>query len=750
MNASEHWLSFQKRGSEDSFRELVKHYAGLVFSVAQRRLLNPALAEEVCQVVFSRFARCGGRFSTDAEIAAWLHRTTVHVAIDMVRSEVRRKNREQIASTMHTISEHNTDWQEISLVLDEALNELSDADRKPLLLRFYEEKTMRELGGVMGITEEAAKMRVSRALERLRSRLVRCGVTASLVGLAGLMTDSCMAAAPGNVLSNLLARPVPAPTAPVSAINASKIILAVGAAAVMVLLLGVAKMDSDSGTIGFENKDAPTGQVVRARRPVRAALTEPTTSPESPVPQRSLHFIVIDAFSESPIPGVKVETGKLSFLTDQAGECIIPIPVYGAGDFYFRLEISKDGYVARYVSWSAFQRDTPAEIPERYTTRMEPATQIGGTVENEEGGGIAGVRIVLNGPSPAGVSDRDRTTVMGDFHTEITDEEGKWFCSHSPDPITDLSFELRHPEYVNITYAVEGASGWPSEAIKLPLDDLLGQRAVYAMKRGAKLNGTVVDAAGNPVSNTRITVNRQWREPTATVTNAVDGRFLIPNLTGISLLTVQAAGFAPRTLEIDPIATPDLSITLFPGKTLRGRVVDAVGVPIVNATVELDRIKFRPEVYKWSGKTDAKGEFTWNSAPDDAHPYVISAEGYHWKQVESWIADGEPKLVTLEKYHRPQRVFARGTVLNAASGQPVPSFTLTINEVVPSGGISPIRREFKNGEFLLEVDRASAKGYSLRVSADGYADWTSKEFPMPESDQHFNVQLKPVGGIKNP
>jgi len=106
MNETELLRAFRKDRSEEAFAELVRRYAALVYSVANRRLANAALAEDVTQIVFIRFAKTPPNVQTHGELAAWLHRTTLNVAIDTWRSETRRRNREQQAVVMepaHTL-----------------------------------------------------------------------------------------------------------------------------------------------------------------------------------------------------------------------------------------------------------------------------------------------------------------------------------------------------------------------------------------------------------------------------------------------------------------------------------------------------------------------------------------------------------------------------------------------------------------------------------------------------------------------
>src|SRR5262245_28416508 len=145
MNGSDLLSRYRSTGSEDAFTTLVRHYASVVYSVALRRLSSGALAEEAAQTVFARLARSSSNLKSDPELIGWLHRTALHVSIDLWRSEIRRRKREQLAAAMHTASDHHYPfWDEVAPHLDIALNELNDPDRQVLLLRFFEGKTMAE------------------------------------------------------------------------------------------------------------------------------------------------------------------------------------------------------------------------------------------------------------------------------------------------------------------------------------------------------------------------------------------------------------------------------------------------------------------------------------------------------------------------------------------------------------------------------------------------------------------------------
>jgi RNA polymerase sigma factor (sigma-70 family) len=201
---------FRMSRSEAAFGELVRRYTNLVYSVSKRRVSNASLAEEVSQMVFIRLAKAVPKLGTDAELLAWLHRTAINASIDLWRTEFRRRVREEQAAAMQTESANDTAWIELSPVLDEALNELNDAERQTLLMRFFDGKTMRELGEALGVSEDAAKMRVSRAMERLRATLRTLGVTCGTAMLAGLLTERAIEAAPIEVGTRLAGLRLPA------------------------------------------------------------------------------------------------------------------------------------------------------------------------------------------------------------------------------------------------------------------------------------------------------------------------------------------------------------------------------------------------------------------------------------------------------------------------------------------------------------------------------------------------------------
>ena len=165
--------------SEEAFAELVRRHVGLVYACALRQVGGDAhLAQDVAQLTFTALARKAGALAERPVLGGWLWRTTQFAARDVVRTERRRRAREQEAHAMQeSASDAGTpvEWEKLSPVLDAALGDLREADRDAVWLRFFEGRSFAEVGARLRLTENAARMRVERALGRLHGALARRG-----------------------------------------------------------------------------------------------------------------------------------------------------------------------------------------------------------------------------------------------------------------------------------------------------------------------------------------------------------------------------------------------------------------------------------------------------------------------------------------------------------------------------------------------------------------------------------------------
>jgi RNA polymerase sigma factor (sigma-70 family) len=189
---------YTTNGSEEAFRELVARYIDFVYSTALRLVYGDASsAEDVTQTVFISLARNAAGIKKEVKLGGWLHRHTYYVATRLVRDERRRKSRELAAVEMNELQDTSKiNWVKISPLLDEAITQLGTADRTAILLRFFERRDFRSVAAVLGSNEDATRMRVNRALERLQALLTRRGVTLSTVLLGAMLTSEATQAAP--------------------------------------------------------------------------------------------------------------------------------------------------------------------------------------------------------------------------------------------------------------------------------------------------------------------------------------------------------------------------------------------------------------------------------------------------------------------------------------------------------------------------------------------------------------------------
>lgn len=189
--------------AEKAFALIVERHLSLVYSVARRQVRSPQLAEEVAQSVFVDLARNAARIDRHAPLAAWLHLVSRRTAVDVVRRESRRQAREQAAATLADMKPNPSSWSAVEPLLDEAVESLPPADRSAILLRYFENRSLREIGAALGTSDDAAQKRVSRALEHLREFFLKRGVTVTAGRLATDLSAFTLETAPATLCSGI-------------------------------------------------------------------------------------------------------------------------------------------------------------------------------------------------------------------------------------------------------------------------------------------------------------------------------------------------------------------------------------------------------------------------------------------------------------------------------------------------------------------------------------------------------------------
>jgi RNA polymerase sigma factor (sigma-70 family) len=473
------------------------------------------LAQEVTQLVFIRLAKAPPKLDSDALLLAWLHRTTVHVSIDLWRSETRRRAREQQAVAMQTDPTEDAAWKEMTPVLDEALDALSEEDRQVILLRFFDRRTMADLGRALGVTEDAAKMRVSRAVGRLRTQLGGPGALCSAALLGTLLFERSVQAAPAGLAAGLATIGITAPIDSAGGfvtrlLQPPRLKLLSGVAAS--LLLGGATLfllhaanhnarpDTGPGAApGFAQPRDPGGITLAAKssdaEPAGAEL--PVTIP--PLSDTNTFTgTVIDKFTHEPIQGATVRVRReissateqkvlqeTEHLTDAEGHFQFSLTPEQSTNraAYLNFEVTHPNYARR--PWDGYalsmirKNESLGEQPFFNHLDLTPAESISGTLVQPDGSPAAGVKVLTySKASKTDMSD------YGSFAEALTDASGVFRVNVVKEGEAVLWLLPR--EFAPSTHLLHQQRGD------------LGQ---FVLEDGIRLSGRVLDSAGAPVSH---------------------------------------------------------------------------------------------------------------------------------------------------------------------------------------------------------------------------------------------------------
>ncbi|MCX6952301.1 MAG: sigma-70 family RNA polymerase sigma factor [Verrucomicrobia bacterium] len=205
---------YAEEHANEAFTELVRRHVNLVYHAALRQVGgDAALAEEVAQTVFTELARRAGSLDGRPVLAGWLYTSTRFAAQKARRAESRRRRREHAAHFMAEINgeggrgtggdEGAAEWERVRPVIDDALHALDERDREAVLLRFFEGRPFAEVGARLTLSEDAARKRVERALEKMQAVLARRGVTSTAAALGGALSGRAAMAAPAGVAANV-------------------------------------------------------------------------------------------------------------------------------------------------------------------------------------------------------------------------------------------------------------------------------------------------------------------------------------------------------------------------------------------------------------------------------------------------------------------------------------------------------------------------------------------------------------------
>ncbi|MCI0540766.1 MAG: sigma-70 family RNA polymerase sigma factor [Verrucomicrobiales bacterium] len=749
--------SYAKQHSESAFRKLVERHAGLVFGSALRQVRDAHLAQDVTQAVFILLARKAPNLRKGTILSGWLFQTTSFVASRAVRAEQRRQRREQEAFAMQQLSSTDKAWQRIEPVIDDALDRIGRADRDAVLLRYLEGKTLREVGAALGVTEEAAKKRVNRAMERLRTVLTRSAVSLSTGLIASALSSNANASVPGTVLAGITgaARAITATDSAaalaseaLAAWRWARLKLAAAITATALLVTSFITI-----TIGRPNKQS-TAELSPAPPPAAASSIQNVAASgiQEPLAGNSelniLRLHAVDAATGEGLPNARVAStvwagesveDHWDLVTDASGRCRVP---YAPGTRRLDVGVVVDGWAARFATWPS---EGVTGIPGEYTLRLERTTAtIGGQILDLDGQPVANADIWFQGGEAGDSAHRERPRERFGFLHAVpagrTDAQGRWTIGFIPPRHPGFFLVARHRDFAETSVISSDAQESVAAIEREDLKQLWAGELVTMMKAAFTLSGTVVGEDNLPIPGAKI----QQREQGEVFTTDDSGAFQVPGLReGVWDFTVSANGFAPvRTnAQISAEMRPML-VMLQPGGILRVRVIDEQGAAVPDATVGLAQWGEHRNALSWQAKTDGDGRLEWHSAPPDAELELYARkDGFCYTRDVKVNADGDERVIKLQ---HALDVF--GQVADAETGEVIRDF-----KAMPGYGQKYHDAELRwfaaetvrgtNGLFKLTFAE-NAKPWQVRILAEGYEDWVSDPLESADRTVTLNIALK--------
>jgi hypothetical protein len=593
---------------------------------------------------------------------------------------------------------------------------------------------------------------VNRALDKLRDLFEKRGIKTTAAALSAALLAEATQAAPSGAVARIMSSLCEDALTHTSFVAPSswmrKGVFIGGALLVAVVIFFLSE--------GSRFAAAPKAATLQSEIPITAATakaqtaSEPLQTTQQEGEQKTLNLTVVDAASGAPLKQVEVKWSTFTdvlksksetLVTGDDGSVALTFPLKHERDFHHRAHLARDGYVPRHVSWSVFQHDQIGDIPATYTAKMDRGIEIGGVVRDINNQPISDVKLVFTGPSPVGVPPRERDTVMGNYHTEITDENGQWRCNHVRSEFASTTFSLEHPLFRPVIYGCKETTQPSIGPIRLPAADFLARRAEMKLERGFIVSGTVLDEGGKPIPGAIVAKDRIWTPKEKTKITGAKGEFSFHDATpGEVIITAQAEGFAPRTIKSELVgAEAKLTFGLQPSRGLIARLVDTMGNPVAGAEITPDQDQQYRKLYRWTVRTASDGTFAWNSCPNE--PFELAVFAYGFGHTNITIEPGNAvRTIVLGSKRENQRHTVIIRAIDIETRKPVEHARLHIDQ--GGAGVSPLQgtREGNLGVFTFVSTDPEAQ-YIFEARARGYRPARS-QLVKPIETQEIELALE--------
>ena len=649
-------------------------------------------------------------------------------------------------------------WKNVAPLLDEALGKLRETDRNAIILRFFQNEPLGKVGESLGVSEEAAGKRVSRALDTLRGFFGRRGFSVTSAVLAASLANHSAKAVPvqlgHSVVASVFMHAPSTATVHYTLVQETlkawqwakaKWLLGFGSAAALGVFVVAHAV---SGTHGGNQLLASSSPRMQPAAVVAAAPNEVAGNGNNDAANSAavakpsgqvFKFQAVDGLTGKPLAGARVLAFtaadpqhmdlKTNLVTDAVGRCDIPLVFSNC--MVVSVGVIADGYEERSVFAGGNE-----PVPAGWVLKMFRGGTIGGIVQDEAGKPVAGADILVQFFGTGDSSDKEMQRERPGFPDDgiavaTTDAYGRWQFRSAPETNGEFYVEVRHPQYPKADFHNDADGRNFMEGGRVAIEALHMERAVMVLKSGLGLAGTITDEQQNPIPNAKVRFGEFSDDKNSIATTDDKGAFTLSSLQlGNGHITITAKGFAPERLPVNVASdSKPVTVQLKPAALLKVRVVDenSNGMPHVDVRLQAWRGN---NTLDWGGLTDDDGRISWDSAPTDQLDIFAGKQGYFYSRENMMTADGEEHVIKMRK-----ELTVTGWAIDAATGIAITDF-----KAIPGAERHDLVHG-SNGQYSVTFHEFQ-RPLQVTIEADGYELLTSDPISPNTNFVVWNAQLK--------
>lgn len=714
--ALERWIV---QNDAAAFREIVVRHSAMVYATCRRMLGNATEAEDVTQECFETLAQ--SKNVPGAHLGAWLHRVATNISTKRIRSDNRRREREKRFAAQGE-TQAQVEWKDIYEHVDEAMGELPDKFRVPILAHFLQDESQVDIAEALDVSPQTVSYRIKRGTELLGRALRRRGIGVATVALAAMLAEDLAAASPIPAsLTTSLGKLALAHTAkPASVFYGSTLAKAIGGMIIMkkigiavtVMIAALAFWASTREKPVEPDIPTPKASVVMDEEPDVPDL--PPAEPEEVMviatPAGStITGRVYDAETERGIADVVLRAsapgrndgGTFSEPTDDSGT--YRISGLAANSYDIVRENTPEGYQRPMYSEKHTVSFEPDTAVESVNFPLKKEVPLRGIVVDSEGSAVSRATVMLHGGSSFRVA------------TAIESRDDGRFSFHHLGATDNLNLQARNDSGLVSRYKFFSL---PEQG--LTNIELIIEAASVAM-------GDVLDSGGSPVPDVKVVASPNGSERIVSDWTVTDkqGHYILDGLAAGTYFLNLPEWFSDEDhrqsksarLELAPAEEVSNLILLYEqgNLSISGRVTYADERPIANVQVLCSNNNRR-------ATTDADGYYEIPGLDDGTYAVMVlitRREGPALFLDRQYVPAGSESVDFVVREH-----VLTAQVLDAQTSRPVTEFEYAIINSWRSTLDSSIAGRFQRvidaeGRFELALNRPDR--YLLAVRAAGYS-----------------------------